>query len=86
MEIKRVDNQKISIHQTHARKIHSISMDGILKKQSGRKFEYIRFIIACPRNCLNLLYHYSLLHVGIEEILVIDGNFPISKGTQPAAA
>ncbi len=32
MEIKRVDNQKISIHQTHARKIHSISMDGILKK------------------------------------------------------
>ena len=32
MEIKRVDNQKISIHQTNARKIHSISMDGILKK------------------------------------------------------
>jgi hypothetical protein len=32
MEIRRVDNQKISIHQSQARKIHSISKDGILKR------------------------------------------------------
>ena len=34
----------------------------------------------------NLVIISRLLHVGIEEILVIDGDFPISKGTQPAAA
>ena len=32
MEIKRVDNQKISIHQSQARKIHSISKERILKR------------------------------------------------------
>jgi len=32
MEIRRVDNQKISIHQTQARKIHSVAKDGILKR------------------------------------------------------
>jgi hypothetical protein len=32
MEIRRVDNQRITIHQTQARKVHSISKDGILKR------------------------------------------------------